>query len=303
MLTADLVRVSLRGGKVHPRYIDASNESLLDSAARLIAIFGEYQGHRLGDLDEAIADHIGDSPDFMLQKGLVKLLKDRGTFEVSSPRPPTEIREAVFRQAADHWPVGQRAPLTSRDQVIGDAAAALGLSVEEVETHLYGDLKAEERLIEITLPTPEALLHRYNLALAQGVVLKAREITIHLPGVEAKRARQLFRIIKFHRLMHRAKRTKKGYEITLDGPLSLFRQTHRYGLQLALLLPSLCHAERWLMEATVQWGDERREFGFSVSHESGLETHTRDKGTWKSDEEKHFERPSLSERFNEVFEV
>src|SRR5262249_49193758 len=40
-----------------------------------------------------------------------------------------------------------------------------------------------------------------------------------------------------------------GFTIRVDGPASLFQQTTRYGLQLAMLLPALLHVTRWRLVA------------------------------------------------------
>jgi len=102
-------------------------------------------------------------------------------------------------------------------------------------------------------PTPEALLEGYNLALAQACLLKAREVRIELVGVDAKRVRALIRELKFRRILFVAERLDEGFKLTLDGPLSLFKQTSRYGLQLALFLPALTRSEHWSLAADLSW--------------------------------------------------
>lgn len=285
MLTADLVRATVRKGVLKPRYIDPESEELRGEAERLVAIFEGHVGERVGDLDEAIADHIGDSTGYLIQRGLAHLLMKRATTEVAAALPPEEVRAAVFRLAAERWPV---APGPSRDAVLAAAGEELGLTPEEVEAALYADLKREVRIAAFDSLDADALLARYNLALAQSMLMRARRVTVTLPGVEAKRARQLFRIIKFHRLMHRATRTADSFQVELDGPLSLFRHTTRYGLKLAKFLPGLCHCRQWALTADVSWGEPKRDLVFEADQDTGLVTHTRDQGTWESDEERHF---------------
>src|SRR5690606_28336445 len=115
----------------------------------------------------------------------------------------------------------------------------------QVEDGLFADLSEAERLTSADLPAPGELLHRYNLALAQAVLYRAREVEVRLIAPTAKRARQLIRWVKFHRLMHEARQDGDDWVLTLDGPISLLRQTSRYGLQLALFLDALCLVERW----------------------------------------------------------
>ena len=38
----------------------------------------------------------------------------------------------------------------------------------------------------------------------------------------------------------------------VDGPASLFKQTRKYGLQMAMFLPALLRVSRWAMEAVLQ---------------------------------------------------
>ncbi|TNF31219.1 MAG: DUF790 family protein [Deltaproteobacteria bacterium] len=293
MLTGDLVRGFVRGGFVRVKWIDPTDPGLQAEAERLIALFRRHVGDTDGALEEAIADHIGDSTDFMLQRGLAKLLRDRSTFEMRAARPPEEIRRAVFEAAAatGTWPVRPEggAGFAAREEVVARAAEVLGITREEVEDGLFADLSSEARLTAFDKLDARALLERYNLALAQAVLLKAREVRVEITSVSPKRARQLFRAIKFRGLMHRATPTKKGYSLVLDGPLSLLRQTNRYGLQMAMFLPGLALCERWTLEADVVWGKNRTPCRFKLSDEQGLVSPARDTGTWVSEEERHLE--------------
>jgi len=46
---------------------------------------------------------------------------------------------------------------------------------------------------------------------------------------------------------------KSGYRLRLDGPLSIFGSTRKYGLQLAKLLPGLLLTSHWKLSADVDW--------------------------------------------------
>jgi predicted nuclease of restriction endonuclease-like RecB superfamily len=289
VLTADLVRLRSRNGRVVPRFVAPDDPTLVEASATLCALFAEHVGDRVGALEEAIADHIGDGTDYLVWRGLTKLLTDRATIEVRAARPPSEVRAAVFREAAASWPVGpaEETGLSDRDAVLARAAAALGLTPAEVDEALYADLASEARLVAVDLPDTASLIDRYNLALAQAALLRAREVVITLPRLAPARARQLFRALRFRQLMWRAERQQDGWRLTLDGPLSLFRHTQRYGLQLALFLPALCHLPEWSLEADIVWGERRRPALLALDHTLGLRSHTQDLGAWESDEERH----------------
>ncbi len=296
MLTADLARATVRSGVLRPKWVAPEDVRTRGEAARLVELYASHVDKTVGELDEAIADHVGSSADYLLQRGLAKLLLDRATVETRAPVAPGVIRECVFRLAGAQWPVDPTGDGPSgRTAIIANAAAELGISGEDVEAGLYADLRREEILTEVESPTAEELLHRYNMSLAQALLLRARQVRIDLPGIKATRARQLFRLIKFRRLMLEATPLTRddggpGWRLTLDGPLSIFRETSRYGLQLAMLLPGLTLVESWRLEAEVLWGKQKRPTKLILDHETGLVGAARDQGTWVSSEQVAFEK-------------
>lgn len=291
MLTGDLVRATFRSGKVRPRYLRLDDEELQEETRALIALFESHVGEPVGRLDEAIADHIGDGTDFGVRRGLVKLLMDRATVEMVAPRPPTEIRRAVFESAAATWPVSRGSGTqSSRQRVLEEAGASLGLSLEQVEASMYADLKAAHRLTEVEIPDPLLLLERYNLSLAQAILLRAHELVITLPKPNARQTRLLVRAMKFRQLLHRVERQDDTLVLRLDGPLSLFRQTQRYGLQLALFLPTVLALDAFELTAVITWGQGRVPATFTLTHKDPPRSLRREKGLWESDEERNLKK-------------
>lgn len=291
MLTGDLVRASFRNGKVRPRYLRTDDEELLSDTQELIALFGRHIGGPVGRLEEAIADHIGDGTDFGVGRGLVKLLMDRSKVEMVAPRPPMEIRRAVFEAAARSWPVSQGGEEgAARQSVLEEAGVALGLSLEQIEESMYADLKSAHRLIEADVPEAALLLERYNVSLAQAILLRAHELVITLPRPSAKQTRLLVRAMKFRQLLHRVERQGDTLILRLDGPLSLFRQTQRYGLQLALFLPTVLALDSFELTAVITWGQARLPATFTLTHEDPPKSLRREKGQWESEEERQLKR-------------
>lgn len=295
MLTADLVRVRDDGKTLLPRYLKLDGKGrarMVTRAEDLIELFSTHEGQRKSALDEAIADLVGDGTDHMLTKGLTKLLTDRTEFETVSPVTPGEIRAVVFRHAAEHHPLveGGDKVHKSRAEVIELAAEELGVEIQVIEDNLYGDLAANQRLTRFRPLTPDGLLDRYNAALAQAVLLRATELRVHVAGNSPAKHRQLFRYLKFHRLMHRVARTGSGHELTIDGPASLLASTSRYGLQMAIFLPALLLCEDWDLEADVLWGPERNKRSFHLSSDAGLRSHYKERGVYITEEQAAFER-------------
>lgn len=261
MLTADLVLARIYKGDVKPRYIDAEDPDKLALAEALIAIFGGHEGRPRHELDAELEELVGTGTDFLLHRALAKLLFDRCTFDTESKVEPEKLRQTVFETAADAYrrPVAAKAHSEGeqhifhfdRDGVLTAAAAALaeGEDVEvtpaDVERGLYADLKDEQLLQEWKPCRPRWLLERYNVALAQGVLLRASELTIRLGKQPPRRQRELFRKIKFFQLLHRVESDGKGgWTIHLDGPMSLFKASGKYGVRMASFLPTLLRGSR-----------------------------------------------------------
>ena len=285
MLTADLVQARVYKKEVRPRYIDTADEGNLALAGELIDVFSDHEGRPRHELDHQLRELLGTGTEFLLHRALAKLLLDRSIFDTEAEIEPVELRREVFAAAADAYrqALGDReAWALDRAGVLMGVAERLEVEPRDVERGLYADLKDEQILIEWKRCRPCWLLERYNVALAQGVLFKAAELEIRIDGGDIRQHRELFRKIKFFQLMHRVEGdAESGYLIRLDGPLSVFKSSGRYGLQMASFLPTLLHFDRWSLTGRLLWGKKRRELGFRLSPATGLVPYTRLTGQWQ----------------------
>jgi predicted nuclease of restriction endonuclease-like RecB superfamily len=160
-------------------------------------------------------------------------------------------------------------------------AAELNTEPATVEASLFADLKSEQRLTKFRDTTPQRLLERYNVALAQAILLRSTGLDIVIRGETPARYRQLLRQIKFRRLICDVEMVKANtYRLHLDGPLSLFSATQKYGFQLALFLPTLLLCSDFELTAKLRWGPERKEKKFILSAKDGLVSHEADTGVY-----------------------
>lgn len=292
MLTSDLVRVRIYKKEVRPVYVKERDPEILDIAASLIEAFSSHEGAPRHVLEEDLAEILGTDTDFLLHRALAKLLFDRCDFEAAAVKPSDELRKALFDSAAAAY----RRPLEDGDgpfafdrrAVLKDAAESLDIEADDLESGLYADLKSEQVMAAWKPCTADWLVRRYNVALAQGVLLRATELEIELGASESESTaaahRALFRKIKFFQLMHRVKSHGDGFKITLDGPISLFKSSGKYGLQMASFLPTLLHFKDWSLKASLQWGPKRRACVFKLDPTVGLRSHTRLTGQWQPEE-------------------
>jgi predicted nuclease of restriction endonuclease-like RecB superfamily len=302
MLTGNLVRVATTKQRVVPRYLSRDSQQWLEVAESLLMIFREGVGMTRGEIESEVDELVGEGLATLTHRGLAKVLEDRAEFEVVAEVPPERLREKVFTAAAayrealrDAAGSGQRRPF-HRDDVLGAVGAELGLDPTRVAAGLFADLKDEARLLRFEDLSAQRLIDRYNVALAQAVLLRSVLVRVEVRGEKPARYRQLFRQLKFHRLLYRVEGDMAaGYVFQIDGPLSLFSATNRYGLQMALFLPTLLHCADFRLDAELRWGPRREPRTFHLETRDGLISHQSDTGTYTPAELNAF-----VERFRQV---
>jgi uncharacterized protein len=272
MLTKDLLRYRIDDGRISPVFLDPGSPRYAQAARDLIAIFAERIGKSLGELEEAIEKYAASRTDYRILRGLAKVLMSFAEFETRGSNSAA-IRDAVFERAAGSWPVVRRknSPLgADRHSILEEVASGAGLAVAQLEKELYSDLPERRRLVSFTARRePEALIARYNMELARGLLYWAERLVIDVEDSY----QDIFRYIKLCRLMSAITRRERGYRIELDGPLSLVRGTLRYGLKMAVFLPALALCRTWKMEAVIVKKGER--LNFALDDQSRLVSHFR----------------------------
>lgn len=278
MLTGKLVRVRYNRNRLLPAYLDVTDPDWREVAGHLLEVFRGLPGRTRGEMEDEVRETIGDNPTQLVHQGLAKLLEDRCEFEVDSDLEPDELREKVFLAAAG---ARQAGGLFDRAAILERVAAEAGTTADVIDRGLFADLKSEQRLVKFDDFTVDQLLNRYNVALAQAILLRSTGVTVQVYGETPNRYRQLFRATKFHRLICDIQPTgPEAYTLRLDGPLSLFSSTQKYGLQLALFLPALLQCKRFELTANVRWGAQRKEKVFNLNDGQGLKSHTVDYGDY-----------------------
>jgi predicted nuclease of restriction endonuclease-like RecB superfamily len=288
MLTGNLVRVRHARNRIVPYYLDADDPQWLAAAEQLLELFRGRKGCTRGELEDDLAETFGEQNGLLVIRGLAKLLEDRCEFEVVSGHPPDKLRAMVFHAAAllrqsagaltDAHGIARLTPF-NRDAVLEQIGRELGLSAEQVDGGLFADLKSEQRLIAFEDINPERLLQRYNVALAQAVLMRSTRVHVAIRCEPPQRYRQLLRLVKFHRLICEIERTgDNACQLHLDGPLSLFSATQKYGLQLALFLPVVLLCRDFELKADLSWGAQRKPKTFTITSEDGLVSHHADTG-------------------------
>ena len=249
MLTADLAQSWQRGDQIKPRYINAEDEGWLEAATALVELFSEHHGCTRAELEAALDEYVGTGTDYKILRGLIKLLLDRTEFAAGVEVDPPELRRAVFLKARTAHPLTDEA---GRARVVEEVASEIGCAPELVRANLYADLPKNQRLVEFEHIDARDLLEFYNVAQAQALLYRCVKMRLRVEAQEAEGYRELFGAIKAYRLIHTIKGgAGEGYEIELDGPVSMFHRSQKYGIQMAVFLPALLLCKGWRMRAEI----------------------------------------------------
>ncbi|MBW4639171.1 MAG: DUF790 family protein [Gloeocapsa sp. UFS-A4-WI-NPMV-4B04] len=278
MLPSELLMHRVSGEAIIPKRLKI-DENNLSIATELITCFEEARGCTQGELNRQLQELEGDTPDYRLKRGLAHLLKSMCEFEIVSPLEPQLLRERVFALSAQSIPSSHQSNQTLHTLALQmSQELAQEVLAEQIRSGLYADLAENRIMTQFDVPTPENLLHRYNLSQVQGVFYRASHLTLNAHRNVPGEYKLLFRYLKLFQLMAYIEGdADHGFTITVDGPTSLFNPSTRYGLAIAKLIPALLHVTKWSLSATLQTRDfytnNWKTGRFSLDSDCGLVSH------------------------------
>ena len=265
MLTKDLLQYKIQKGQIHPQFIEPTDSELLRIAEQLIAVFETSPNEPRATLLES-SKHIIDSTPCppIVKRGLEKLLLDRTEFDTAPNEELIAFRHKLFTETSR---------LLSQEQFedYADYQQHVQTQFDESElgTKLYADLPSSQPVLTFNTLSAERLLHRYNAAQVQGLLLHCNTLTLKLADSMTAELRQLFKYLRFNQLLSTIRKEGELYEITVDGPLNLFYKTKRYGMNLANFFIAVLHQPKWALTAEIQFRNKQR-YQLSLDESCGI---------------------------------
>jgi uncharacterized protein len=243
---------------------DRLEDDCLPHLARAIAVYRSKAGERLGRVrDAARAALEALRPDRV--EAVVKLLDDAATYEWPRPAEQGRRRLRLFEAAARAYPVlDPAAALSCLRSTLPSAPSRR----DEAVAFLYADYPEFHRLAGFPAHyPPEALRDDYDLAQAQALLYDA----VRMEVVARTDFKHIVQYAHLSRLLHRVERVPRGrYRLVFDGPNSILRRTHAYGVDLAKYLAAVVQARDWRMTAEIMLRKGWRPLTFSLSSSDGL---------------------------------
>jgi uncharacterized protein len=138
----------------------------------------------------------------------------------------------------------------------------------------YADLESRRKISSTPKWSAAQLLHRYNLALTQGLLLHAERLQCELPGASPKTLRYFWRYLKFFGLLVRQQPNLKvsgSLQFNIEGPLQECGAHLRYRTRMAAVVGVLPHLVQWKLKAELVIDKVR--FSLVLDEQSGLRSH------------------------------
>jgi len=202
----------------------------------------------------------------------------RGTAdELHGSFDPASIRKELFEESSR---VGLAVTDMERDSVLATVASKMNLSTSYIRQAMWSDLEENMVLERFDSIDGKSLVAWYNLSLMQTLLFNCTRLEFNVSGgANWKRVlRNVKRLGLMYNLQQREKKNEGGdshednsnkknsrhtsgendqqYKQTelvcsIDGPISLFKLTDRYGTSIAKLLPPIVSSDKWFLDASI----------------------------------------------------
>ncbi|MDQ6808863.1 MAG: DUF790 family protein [Verrucomicrobiota bacterium] len=255
MLTRGEAWSEVKDGRVvSDTLTSAAHGHYVGLAEEMLSIYREGVGQSREELHRSVEELFYGEQNCPPQRirAFRKLLDAQSEFDGARGDDAAQLRMRVFKLAAPRHPlVVEPQGLLERKErdVKNEIGKALGEDWPEIERRLFSDVVALHRLTEFRgYASPEALLRRYNEAQLQAVLYDATEMRIHA----RTDYRHILAAVKLAQLMYTAERRDDGFEFIIDGPVSVLRETKRYGVHMAGIIPTLLACKDWNLTARIK---------------------------------------------------
>ena len=293
MLTKNLIKYKVSKGLIKPGFIKPNDPDLLNLANQLLSAYSLENNLSRKETDKLTTPIINSYKNIILAKGLNKLILDRCEFGIKSELDFNEFRKNIFLKSAELLNNPESDDLLEyRSKII----SSLELTQKELTDNIYADLPENEKLTSIKKIYPEQLLDRYNLSLVQSLLLYSKKLTIIFEDTEPAKMRNLLKYLKFFRLVvliHPVSKSKRKsfpniIKVEIDGPVNLFENCHKYGLQLASFFPAVCLMTKWKLKTEINF--KQNNYLLQVSNKNNLKCFYRNFGSYIPEEYSMFEK-------------
>ncbi len=248
-----MVRRDRKKKTISPVFLGADAEEYF---SLVIECFRQNIGKRKHDIEHDLKDIELKVQYNKVIKGLSEIMFRLAKTDRLTTIEPAELRNMIFIR----FPNGIPSPEERQERLSG-IANELKVTVRQIEDSLYSDKEGEQIISAIPDLTFEEAADIYNLEEAETLISKSTGLSIGETDDWGQIIKKIRRLGLLFKVNEEGGELKSVY---VSGPASINENTHRYGVRMSQLLPSLLHVERWRIEADVELKEERSDGRFKM---------------------------------------
>jgi uncharacterized protein len=290
MLPSQLLRVRTRKGEIIPLFSGGENKSRhLELAKIIINEFEESAANKekKKTLNERISFLERNFDDYRLVRGLSALLERRCQFNTTITQraedcknipSPADIRRLLWEESSRR---GFALTESHRDEILCAISSKIKVSPTSIMQSIWSDLDENMILELFDSVSSEELLGWYDLSLLQTLLFTCTKLEFSVKGganwknilrkvkrlglmynlseqvtaSESHDAENVYIGRSREHLFHASMKNNSGHDrklvCSIDGPISLFKLTDRYGTSIAKLIPFIISSSWWYLSAYI----------------------------------------------------
>ncbi len=213
-----------------------------DYCMSIIELFSRSRGKTRGEIEEELKTMELKVQNPKILRGLALIMFRASEFRKPSSLDSEAVRKVIFSIA--------RNPVVSpeeRKAILESVASSMSTTVQEVDEAIYGDKESNMVLVSPFNVSPDILSRKFNQEQIETVIMKSLWVE-----VTTKTHRNAFiRNIRTKGLLYEERVEEDRHIIRVNGPVSIFERSERYGFKLALFVRYVLSQDDWEINSSI----------------------------------------------------
>ena len=223
-----------------------------DYCSSVIDLFSRSMGRSRGEIEEELKTMELKVQNPKILRGLALIMFRASEFKRPSPLDSEIVRRAIFSLA--------RNPIVNpedRKAVLEKIASNMSSTPEEVDDAIYGDKESNLILVSPFNAPPDILAKKFNGEQIETVIMKSLWVEVST----TKHSNDFIRSIRNKGLLYEERVEDARHTIRVNGPVSIFEKSGRYGVRLALFVRYVLSRDDWEINASISLKSNRGKKG------------------------------------------
>ena len=213
-----------------------------DYCSSITDVFSKSTGKSRGEIEEELKTMELKVQNPKIMRGLALIMFRASEFRKPSPLDSEKVRSTIFSMA--------RNPIVNpgeRKSVLEKIASVMNSSVREVDDAIYGDKESNLILASPFNASPEVLARKFNGEQIETVIMKSIWVEVSTKS----HSNDFTRSIRSKGLLYEERMDGSKHTIRVNGPVSIFEKSERYGVKLALFVRYVLSHDDWELNASI----------------------------------------------------